>query len=72
MSEVLDARDLASPCWQKIRAHLEARITQHRIANDRHSSEIDTARLRGRIAECLSLLTLGEKPNPIELEQDTY
>lgn len=56
----LTKNDIASAAWQKVKGHLEQRIDDLRTQNDGALSELDTARLRGRIAECKALLALEQ------------
>lgn len=48
--------------WLKIKSHLDARLIELRTANDRDTNEIDTAKVRGRIAEVKALLELNVAP----------
>lgn len=60
---LLDANDLRSPVWRKLRDHYETKLAKLRQQND--SPDIDpvaTATLRGRIAEVKHSLALG---NPV-------
>jgi len=54
----LTVEERTSPLWRKIKEHLEARITGLRTANDGFLDEIETARVRGRIAEAKGLINL--------------
>ena len=56
MNRVLNEADLQSATWHKIRKHFEERLADHRARNDLTLSEIDTAKLRGRIAEDVYIL----------------
>lgn len=59
----LSADESRSALWLKIKEYLEQRLAEHRLKNDNNLNEIDTARLRGRIAEDLKLLEM-DKPDP--------
>lgn len=61
---VLNASDINSPTWKRIKEHYEARLLRLRIKNDVSRSEVETARLRGQIAEIKTLLDL-DKPSPV-------
>lgn len=52
-----------SAVWVKVREHIQGRIDAHRRRNDGDMDPIQTARLRGRIAEDLILLEM-ENPEP--------
>jgi hypothetical protein len=56
----LSRNDIASATWQKLAKHLARRIDDLRAQNDGQLSELDTARLRGRIAEIKQILSLAE------------
>ncbi len=56
-----------SPVWIKIKAHLEERLMTLRAQNDTNMDETTTALLRGKIAECKALLSIGD--SPIKLNQ---
>lgn len=49
-----------SALWKKIRAHFEHRLQRHRARNDASKSVEETEKLRGRIAECKYILSLGD------------
>lgn len=60
----LNASDVQSPVWVKLRKHMQARLQALRISND--STDLDpvaTARVRGEIKNLKNLLALG-KPDP--------
>lgn len=66
---MLNERELLDPVWLKIKAKYEQRLAELRKNNDRHAlTELETATLRGRIAEVKMLLAAGE-PKP-EIEKD--
>ena len=61
---LLNQADLQSATWVKIKAHFTERLQDHRIQNDSaRLTDIDTARLRGRIAEAAYVLDLAT-PTP--------
>lgn len=53
---ILDLEDRKSPTWAKLKAALNARLMDLRVKNDSTLTEIETARLRGRIAEIQLIL----------------
>ena len=59
---VLDAVDRQKAVWLKLRAHLVDRLTTLRASNDGDKSPIETAKLRGRIAELKLLLSEDDEP----------
>ena len=51
MTEPILTRDEAlSPSWMKVRAHAEAELTRWRLALEGEKTEVETAKIRGRIA----------------------
>lgn len=52
-----------SALWKKLSAYIDERIQTLRLKNDGDLSELETARLRGRIAACKEFLAVGE-PTP--------
>lgn len=64
MSEpVLDASDLKTVTWRKIKKHLDARIAALREKNDNPLHGADkTALIRGQIKELRNLAALGTAP----------
>ena len=61
----LTDNDRASSLWQRLRAHLEDRLSQSRSRNDNEAlTEQETAALRGRIRLLKSLIALGDDPRP--------
>lgn len=53
--------EVHSPAWQKVEKYLRHKLAVKRIENDDgggHLSEMQTAKLRGRIAELKELLAL--------------
>jgi hypothetical protein len=61
--------ELQSAVWVKLREHLERQLQDSRSRNDGDLNEIDTARLRGRIAVIKQILAFGE-PTPEQAEPD--
>lgn len=53
----LDDTDRHSLVWRKLEAYINERIDELRMMNDNDKDAIETARLRGRIAELKILLT---------------
>lgn len=63
----LSKTDRLSPIWQVVKAHLESRLERLRLMNDNESLDaIQTAAIRGRIAEVKALLLIGV--DPIEMK----
>ncbi len=62
----LNKADRDSSIWQHIKIHYEKRLNTLRAKNDNDMTEIETAHLRGRIAEIKALL--GEDKEPIQFE----
>lgn len=54
--------ELQSAVWQKLKAHMEQRLDECRRRNDGDLNEIETARLRGRIACLREFLSIGAEP----------
>jgi len=60
MTEPILTRDEAlSPSWMKVRAHAEAELTRWRLALEGEKTEVETAKIRGRIAQLRNLLALA-------------
>lgn len=57
----LTHEEKSSKLWKKIRQHVTERISLLRNQNDADSNEIDTAKIRGRIAEAKGLLELEKE-----------
>ncbi len=55
----LTPEEINSHLFRKLRTHFEERAAQHRVKNDGNLGEIDTARLRGKIAEDLYFVSLA-------------
>lgn len=50
------------PLWLRLEAHMKERLEQLRVQNDKPQSELDTAALRGQIAEMKRFINLGKPP----------
>lgn len=59
---VLTIEERRSAFWQKLAEHCSDRLEVLRKENDGDKSELDTAKLRGRIAELKLLISLGNEP----------
>ena len=63
----LSKTDRLSPIWQAAKDHLEARLMRLRVMNENESLDaVQTASIRGRIAEVKGLLSIGEDPVEIQ------
>ena len=63
----LTAADRDTPLWRKLRDHLQERLNSHRLANDSGVlTDVETARLRGRIAEAKEFLNMLAAKAPSE------
>ncbi len=63
----LSKTDRLSPIWQVVKDHLEARLMRLRVMNENESLDaVQTASIRGRIAEVKGLLSIGEDPVEIQ------
>jgi hypothetical protein len=58
---VLSTEDKRSPLWGRLMARCERRLADLRIQNEGDKSEVETATLRGRIAEVKALLALDKE-----------
>ena len=58
----LNRVEAQSAIWLKIKQHLEGRIATLRSKNDGDLDILETAKLRGRIAELKALIALDESP----------
>lgn len=56
----LNDHDKQSALWKKLTTHYTGQLAKLRNQNDGVQSEIETARLRGRIAEIKTFLKLAE------------
>ena len=63
---VLTPEDTNSRTWERIRAHLLARINTLRVENDSLRDHDTTTLCRGRIKELKELLTLDNQAQPRE------
>jgi hypothetical protein len=62
LSAELNHNDFASVTWQKLRLHLESRLSMLRRRNDANLAADETAHIRGQIAALKTLLALEEDP----------
>jgi hypothetical protein len=62
----LSIEERRSPLWRKLTAHFESRLADMRQQNDGQRSDIETAHLRGQIAQIKSLLALNSEPRQFE------
>jgi hypothetical protein len=56
----------AHPLWVRLKRHLEERLHDARLRNDKALTEFETAGLRGHIACLKSIIALGDEPPLIE------
>ena len=59
---ILTIEERRSPLWRKLAEHYESRLESLRNQNDGDRTDVDTAKLRGRIAEVKLVLALGNDP----------
>jgi hypothetical protein len=67
---MLKKHEIDSALWQKLEAHLKEKLTSLRAQNDAELGTEATSKLRGRIAEVKSLLSLGEIQETVQQEAD--
>jgi hypothetical protein len=72
VSEVLTPQDRQSAVWKKIAAHLDERLAALRVKNDGPHDAIQTAKIRGAIAEVIALQKLDSDPVVIENESAKF
>lgn len=53
-----------SPLWHKLHAHMAGQVEVLRVMNDADRDEVETARLRGRIAAYKELMALNNEIDP--------
>ena len=63
---VLTIEDKMTPLWKKLMVHWQDRMELLRNQNDGDQSDIQTAKLRGRIAEVRTALALDRERQDIE------
>lgn len=63
---ILTIEEKRSPLWRKLEDYCENRLVDLRKENDGDRSEIDTAKIRGRIAEAKLLISLGKDTTKID------
>lgn len=66
MEPVLLPGDLTSPTWLRLKKHFESRLEYWRMKNDGRHDAIETARIRGRIAQITAFMALGDSQAPTE------
>lgn len=59
---MLEKHERQSAVWIKLRDHMAQRLADLRTKNDGPHDGVDTANLRGRIAQLKELLALGTAP----------
>lgn len=59
---VLTTEDKRSALWRKLMAHWEQKIEALHAVNEGDRTELETAKLRGRIAELRAALALNKEP----------
>lgn len=69
MKSILTTNELQSSAWIKMKAYLNTRVDDLRKKNDGDFNEIDTSRMRGRIAEIKNLLAAVEPPPALESDE---
>lgn len=57
---ILSEEEKRNPLWTRLMKHFEERLQELRLMNDATRSEVDTANLRGKIAEIKELIRLNE------------
>jgi hypothetical protein len=63
---VLTVEERRSPLWVKLVRHWEAKQEAHRDMLERDLSELQTARVRGRLAEIKNNLGLNRDPKQFD------
>jgi len=59
----LSKTEQLSQVWLAIKSHLESRLERLRLMNENESLDaVQTAAMRGRIAEVKALLSIGDDP----------
>ena len=58
--------DFRSETWKKLIVYLDARIAELNADNCGDLNEVDTAKVRGRIAEALAIHTMRDSLIPLE------
>jgi hypothetical protein len=59
----LEPSELQNPLWVKLSKRFEQRLAELRLKNEADIGEVETANLRGRIAELKALLALASPRN---------
>jgi len=63
----LTDQEVSNPVWLKLKQELERQLKAAREQNDAQLDEIETAALRGKIANLKRVLAIGEPGPEIEL-----
>jgi len=63
----LSPHEFQSPLWVKLEEYCEEKLRKHRIRLESRLDELETARLRGQIAELKSFLEMA-KPSKQETD----
>lgn len=58
------SHEVQSPLWAKLKEHCEDELAKLRERNDGNLGDLDTARLRGRIAQIKEFLLLETPAEP--------
>jgi hypothetical protein len=67
----LDRYEVDSALWKRLKAHIEEEIRIQRAKNDGDQEVVETAKIRGRIAQLKALLALGEIQSPAQVTDDS-
>lgn len=62
----LEEHEINSPLWQKLKKHYENKLESLRISNDSDSTELQTAKRRGKISEIKQFLAIGNPKQVVE------
>ena len=65
MTEKIDVSEMTERSRYLIREFVANRLDVHRRKNDNDMDAVETAKLRGRIAECVNLLNELDRPGNI-------
>lgn len=66
----LTEQDIQSKLWIKLEKYFDQRLAECRIKNDVSKPDLQTEKLRGRIAEIKHMKTLGDLP-PMPSAEET-
>lgn len=64
----LTEHERSSALWEKLSKYWDERLVQLRLENEKNLSEIDTARLRGKLSEVKLNLAMGSLKPEAEIE----